>query len=45
MVLTNEEVILILEVVSVVIVSNVVKKGMDLLNIYLLKVDRIIEML
>ena len=38
--LTKEEVIFILEVVFVVIVSNVAKKGIDLL-----KVGRIIEML
>ena len=31
--LTEEEVILILEVVSMVIVSDVVKKGIDLLNV------------
>ena len=43
--LTDEEVILILEVVSVVIVSDVVKKDIDLLNVDPLKVGRIIEML
>ena len=42
---TKEEVILILEVVFMVIVTNVVKKGIDLLNVYLLKVGKIIEML
>ena len=43
--LTKEEVILILEVVFMVIVTNVVKKGIDLLNVDLLKVGKIIEML
>ena len=43
--LTEEEVILIIEVVFVVIVTNVVKKGIDLLNVDLLKVGKIIEML
>ena len=43
--LIEEEVILILEVVFVVIVSDVVNKGIDLLNVDLLKVGRIIEML
>ena len=43
--LTEEEVILILEVVSMVIVLNVVKNGIYILNVDLLKVDRIIEML
>ena len=43
--LTKEEVILTLEVVFVVIVSYVVKKGIDILNVDLLKVDKIIEML
>ena len=43
--LTKEEVILTLEVVSMVIVSDVVKKGIDLLNVDLLKVGRIIEIL
>ena len=38
--LTDEKVILILEVVFVVIVTNVVKKGIDLL-----KMGKIIEML
>ena len=42
--LTKEEVILILEVVYVVIVSDVAKKCIDLLNVDLLKVGRIIEM-
>ena len=41
----EEEVILILEVVPMVIFSDVVKKGIDLLNVDLLKVARIIEML
>ena len=35
--LTKKEVILIIEVVSVVIVSDVVKKGIDLLNVDPLK--------
>ena len=43
--LTEEEVILILEVVFMVIVLDVEKKGIDLLNVDPLKVDRIIEML
>ena len=43
--LTKEEVILILEVVFVVIVTNVLKKGIDLLNVDLLKVGKIVEML
>ena len=43
--LTEEEVILILEVVFMVIVTNVVNKGIDLLNVDLLKVGKIIEML
>ena len=43
--LTEEEVILILEVVFMVIVSDAVKKGIDLLNVDLLKVGKIIEML
>ena len=42
---TEEEVILTLEVVFMVIVSNVVKKGIYFLNVDLLKVGRIIEML
>ena len=42
---TKEEVILILEVVFVVIVINVVKKGIDIFNVDLLKVGKIIEML
>ena len=45
LVLTEEEVILTLEVVSMVIVSDVVKKGIYILNVDLPKVDRIIEML
>ena len=43
--LTKEEVILILDLIFMVIVSNVVKKGIYLLNVDLLKVGRIIEML
>ena len=43
--LTEDEVILILEVVFMVFVSDVVKKGIDILNVDLLKVGRIIEML
>ena len=43
--LTEEEVILILEVISVVIVLDVAKKGIDLLNVDPLKVGRIIKML
>ena len=43
--LTEEEVILIIEVVFMVIVSDVVKRDIDLLNVDLLKVGRIIEML
>ena len=43
--LTEEEVILIVEVVFMVIVTNVVKKGIDLLNVDILKVGKIIEML
>ena len=43
--LTEKEVILILEVVFVVIILDVAKKGIDLLNVDLLKVGRIIEML
>ena len=43
--LTGEEVILILEVDFMVIVLDVVKKGIDPLNVDLLKVGRIIEML
>ena len=41
--LIEDEVILILEVVSMVIVSDVVKKGIDILNVDLLKVGKIIE--
>ena len=40
LVLTKEEVILILEVDFVVIVSDMVKKGIDLLNGDLLKVEK-----
>ena len=43
--LTGEEVILILEVDFIVIFLDVEKKGIDLLNVDLLKVARIIEML
>ena len=43
--LIEEEVILILEVVFMVIVTNVVNKGIYLLNVDLLKVGKIIEML
>ena len=43
--LIGEEVILILEVDFMVIVLDVVKKGIDLLNVDPLKVGRIIEML
>ena len=45
LVLTEEEVILILEVDFMVIVSDVIKRDIDLLNVDLLKVGRIIEML
>ena len=41
----KEEVILILKVVFMVIVLDVVKNGIDILNVDLLKVDRIIEIL
>ena len=44
-ILTEEEVILILEVDSMVIVLDVVKKNIDLFNVDLLKVGKIIEML
>ena len=43
--LTEEDVIPIVEVVFMVIVSDVVKKVIDLLNVDLLKVSRIIKML
>ena len=43
--LTKEEVILILEVVSMVIVLDVVKKEIDPLNVDPLKVGKVIEML
>ena len=43
--LTREEVILILEVDFMVIVLDVEKKGIDLLNVDPLKVGRIIEIL
>ena len=45
LVLTKEEIILILEVVFMVIVLDVAKKGIDLLNVDFLKMGRIIEML
>ena len=45
LILIGEEVILILEVDFMVIVLDVEKKGIDLLNVDLLKVGRIIEML
>ena len=45
LVLIEEEVILTLEVDLMVIVSDVVKRDIDLLNVDSLKVDRIIEML
>ena len=45
LVLTEEEVILILEVDFMVIVSDLVKRGIDLLNIDPLKVGKVIEML
>ena len=43
LILTKEEVILILEVDFMVIVLDVVKRDIDLLNVDLLKVGRIIE--
>ena len=43
--LIGEEVILILEVNFMVIVLDVEKRGIDLLNVDLLKVGKIIEML
>ena len=43
--LTKEEVILILEVVFGVIVLDVTKRDIDLLNVDLFKVGKIIEML
>ena len=43
--LTEEEVIIIVEVVFVVIFVDVVKKAIDIFNVDLLKVDRITEML
>ena len=45
LILIEEEVILILEVDFMVIVLDVEKKGIDLLNLDLLKVGRIIEIL
>ena len=45
LVLTEEKVILILEVDFMVIVLDVVKRDINLLNVDPLKVDRIIEML
>ena len=44
-VITEEEVILILEVVFMVIVSDVVKKGIDPLSVDPMKVGKEIEML
>ena len=44
LILTKEEVILILEVDFMVIVLDVKKKGIDLLNVDLLKVGKVIEM-
>ena len=44
-ILIEEEVILILEVDFMVIVLDVAKKGIDPLNVDLLKVGRIIEMM
>ena len=43
--LIEEEVILILEVVSMVIILDVVKKGIDILNVDPLKVGKVIGML
>ena len=45
LVFTEEEVIHILEVVFMVIVSDVVKKGIYILNVDLFKVGKIIEIL
>ena len=45
LVLTYEEVILNLEVIFVVIVSDVVKKGIDPLNVDPLKMGKVIEMI
>ena len=45
LILTEEEVIPILEVDFMVIVSDVVKRDIDLLNVDLLKVEKLIEML
>ena len=45
LVLIEEEVILILEVVFMVIVSDVVKRDIDLLNVDLLKMGKVIKML
>ena len=42
---TKEEVILILEVVFMVIVLDVAKKDIDIFNVDLLKVGKIIEIL
>ena len=41
---TKEEVILILEVVFMAIISDVVKRDIDLLNVDPLKVSKVIEM-
>ena len=45
LVLTKEELILIPKVVSIVIILDVVKKGINILNVDLSKVGRMIEML
>ena len=45
LVIIKEEVILILEMDFMVIVLDVVKKGLDILNVEILKVDKVIEML
>ena len=44
LILIKEEVIVILEVVFMVIVSDVVKKGIDILNVDPLKVGNVTEM-
>ena len=44
-VLIKEEVILILEVVFIIIVSNVVKKGIDSVNVEHLKVGKVTKIL
>ena len=45
LILIEEEAILIVEVVFMVIVLDVAKNGIDVLNVDILKVGRIIEML